>query len=392
MRFLTLLVSFVFGLTLLSPVLAGDPTAWIKHTIYEGGNCQTAIAGDFTGDGLVDVISHSSGQVHLHIAPDWTHVVLYENRMQQCIHSEAMDVDQDGDLDYICARYNPGLIAWLENPGYNSSSENKAEARSEWKWHLVDDQVHGIHGLLVGDVNLDGHADLIANSAQPVGEFPESVVWYDRIGVETGQPWKRYIPANQDAPGLSHYLGLGDVNHDGRPDILTGAKGGPMAEPGSGDWFAWWEAPDDPTTKGWSKHLISDDEPGATNLFVVDVNGDGKNDVLASRGHGSGLCWFAGPDMKRTNFGDEQIAPHCLAIADFDGDGDIDAATCAKDSMTTAWFENDGSGSFRTHQLDDAQAAYDIRSIDMDGDGDVDLVVAGQASKNVVWYENRMSE
>lgn len=358
---------------------SADPTAWTKHVIFEGGHCNTAVAGDFTGDGKVDVISNSNGKCHLFVAPDWKHIVLHDDPKHQCIHSEVMDVDRDGDLDYIAARYNPGLIFWLENNG----------TLKNWKWRLVDDQVHGIHGLLVGDVDLDGVPDLIANSAQPKEPFPESLVWY-RTPRKTGDRWQRTVAADQDAPGLSHYLGLGDVNGDGRPDILSGAKGGPQAEPNSGDWFAWWESPQDAAQSGWKKHMISKQEPGATNLFVVDVDQDGKNDILASRGHGKGLCWFKAPQWKRTDFGQNLEGPHCLTINDFDSDGDLDAATCAKDSKITAWFENNGNGIFKIHVLDEDQAAYDIRSIDMDLDGDIDLLVAGQTSKNVVWYENRM--
>lgn len=362
-----------------SNACAANPTAWVKHEIFKDTNCATAVAGDFTGDGIVDVISNSGGRCHLLIAPDWQHVVLHDNKAHGCIHSEVMDVDRDGDLDYIAARYNPGLIFWLENNG----------KLSDWKWRLIDDQVHGIHGLLVGDVDKDGEPDLIANSAQPKEPFPESLVWY-RTPQQPGGDWKRTVAAKEDAPGLTHYLALGDVNHDGRPDLLTGAKGGPQAEPNSGDYFAWWEAPEDATASGWRKNLISDQEPGATNLFVVDVDQNGANDILASRGHGKGLCWFQAPNWKRIDFGNDLEGPHCLTINDFDQDGDEDAATCAKDSKITAWFENDGKGNFKTHVIDNDQAAYDIRSLDMDGDGDIDLLVAGQASKNVVWYENRM--
>ncbi|WP_417851647.1 FG-GAP repeat domain-containing protein [Thalassoglobus sp.] len=378
MLFLTA-VSFLTSMV--STSHGADPTAWVKHTLFEGGHCNTVVAGDFTGDGLIDVISNSQGKCHLLIAPDWKHVVLHENPKHNCIHSEVMDVDQDGDLDYIAVRYNPGLIFWLENNG----------TLKDWKWRLIDDQVHGIHGLLVGDVDQNGVPDLIANSGLPKGPFQESVVWY-RAPKEPEGKWTRTVAARKDAPGLTHYLGLGDVNHDGRPDILTAAKGGPQAKPGSGDWFAWWEAPKDPLQPGWKKHLISDKEPGASNLFVVDVDQDGRNDILASRGHGKGLCWFKGPNWERTDFGSDLEGPHCLTIADFDADGDMDAATCAKDSKITAWFENDGQGNFTTHKLDEDQAAYDIRSLDMDGDGDLDLLVAGQTSKNVVWYENRMNK
>jgi hypothetical protein len=75
---------------------------------------------------------------------------------------------------------------------------------------------------------------------------------------------------------------------------------------------------------------------------------------------------------------------------DIDGDGDSDAATCAKDSKVLAWFENDGKGKFTTRRIYEDQAAYDISLVDMDKDGDRDILVAGQDSKNVVWYENQL--
>jgi hypothetical protein len=71
-----------------------------------------------------------------------------------------------------------------------------------------------------------------------------------------------------------------------------------------------------------------------------------------------------------------------------DGDGDMDAATCAYGSQLVAWFENDGRGNFTTHIVGHNQEAYDIRAIDMDHDGDLDLLIAGRSSNNVVWYAN----
>ena len=71
-----------------------------------------------------------------------------------------------------------------------------------------------------------------------------------------------------------------------------------------------------------------------------------------------------------------------------DGDGDVDATTCAYESQIAAWFENDGKGNFTTHVVAEGQAAYDIRAVDMDEDNDLDLLIAGQKSNNVVWYEN----
>jgi FG-GAP repeat. len=167
-------------------------------------------------------------------------------------------------------------------------------------------------------------------------------------------------------------------------DLASGAKIGP-----EGNWFAWWEQPADPR-KPWTKHPIAKNQEGATNILMADVNGDGKPDFIASRGHGKGLVWYEAPNWIPHEIDPELVGPHSLATGDIDGDGDIDFATCAKDARVCAWFENDGKGNFTIHNIHQDQAAYEIRLVDMDGDGDLDILVAGQESQNVVWFENRL--
>ncbi|MCA9178698.1 MAG: VCBS repeat-containing protein [Planctomycetales bacterium] len=354
---------------------------WKKHEVHQGAHCNTAVGGDFTKDGRADVIAVSDSKVRLFVAPDWREVILAETPGKNFIHSESFDVDGDGDLDFIGAHYKPGWIAWLEQP------DNPLVDR--WPLRVVDDEVDGVHGLLKGDVDGDGRLDLLANSAQPGGKMPFSAVWL-RVPQRPAEAerWDRFIFSRSDSPGLSHYLGFGDVNGDGRPDISMAAKGGPQAEPGTGEWFAWWEAPQNPRQEGWKKHLLSDQHPGATNIQQADVNGDGKVDFLATRGHGQGVVWFEAPDWKLHTIHETLKEPHCLQVVDMDGDGDMDAATCAYGDQIAAWFENDGKGNFKTHIVAREQAAYDIRAVDMDGDKDLDLLIAGQQSKNVAWYEN----
>lgn len=357
-----------------------DEAGWKKHVVHKGIHTSTAVAGDFSGDGLPDVIASSGGKTRLFVAPDWNEVILDATPGHDAIHSETIDVDGDGDLDFIGAQYSPGVIFWLEQPA--------RPLDEPWHLRLVDDEVNGVHGLLAGDIDGDGKQDLLANSGQPTGRFPNSAVWL-RVPKKprAAKHWERYVFADGDASGLSHYLGFGDVNGDGRPDVSLAAKGGPQAMPGSGEWFAWWEAPEDPT-RGWTKHLIAEGQAGATNIAQADVNGDGKTDFVATRGHGRGVVWFEAPDWKLHEIHPTLLEPHSLTVADLDADGDVDAATCAYGDKIAAWFENDGKGHFTNHVVGRDQAAYDIRAADMDRDGDLDLLIAGQATNNVVWYEN----
>lgn len=363
----------------LAPLSLTAAEGWTKHLVHEGAHTNAVVAADYTGDGKIDIISNSEGKTRLFVAPDWEETIIDASPGHNCIHAETFDVDGDGDPDFIGARYQPGLIFWLENPG-NSAAEGP------WKARVVSQALNGIHGLLKGDVNGDGRPDLLANSAQPVDtEHPVSMAWLEvPEAPRSTESWPLHIFAKGDAPGLTHYLGLGDVNGDGRPDAATGAKGKPSLD---GNYFAWWEAPADPTS-AWKKHLIAEDQEGATNIHPADVNGDGQTDFIASLGHGLGVVWFESPDWKRHLIHETLQFPHALIVLDFDGDGDQDAATCAFGSKEAYWFENDGKGGFTNHRVATDQAAYDIRAADLDQDGDLDLLIAGQQSKNVAWYEN----
>jgi hypothetical protein len=370
--------------TILACISARADQPWKKHVLYEGSNVTTVVAGDFTGDGKPDVITDAAKKTRLYVGPDWSEIILDEHEgerswQKQYTHSECFDVDRDGDLDYIGTQYFPGKIIWLECP--------PSPETDRWKKRLVDDQIHGIHGLAKADVDGDGHPDLLATSARPRPPFPESLAWY-RVPKEPrpAERWERHIFAKSDAPGLTHYLGVGDVNGDGRIDAATGAKGGPQAT-SPGEWFAWWQAPADPT-EVWTKHMISDQEPGATNIHPADINGDGKIDFIASRGHGRGVIWFQALDWKRHDIDANIKEPHALVVVDMDRDGDVDAATCAFGDKVAVWYENDGAGEFTRHVVGTNQESYDIRAHDLDSDGDLDLLIAGRASNNVVWYEN----
>jgi hypothetical protein len=354
--------------------------SWVAHRVTSGFANHTIVAGGITGGKLMDIIVSGNQQTYLLPGDGTGERKVIHDGVGGLFASELMDVDGDGDLDFVAARYSPGLIFWLECPD--------DPLRDEWVYHEIDSfekgGVNGIHGLLVGDVDGDGLPDLIANSAQPNGRFPNSLAWFRLLREDGGARFERHIFADQDAPGLSHYFGMGDINGNGRPDIASAGKDAP-----GGNWFAWWEQPEDPT-RPWRRHWIARNQFGATNILPADVNGNGRLDFLATRGHGKGVLWFGAPRWTPHEIDPDLDGPHALAIGDLNGNGYIDAVTCAKDSKLAVWYENDGKGNFRRHVIGRNQAAYDVRLADMDGDGDLDLVISGQQSENVVWFENRL--
>ncbi|MBH54905.1 MAG: hypothetical protein CMI18_11240 [Opitutaceae bacterium] len=137
--------------------------------------------------------------------------------------------------------------------------------------------------------------------------------------------------------------------------------------------------------------MLSDAEPGASSILPADVDRDGHMDLVASRGHGTGVLLFMGPDFHKIEVFAEEYGPHSLFVEDLDLDGDIDIGTCGRHlESTAAWYENDGRGYFTRHLIEENQGSYDTRAVDMDGDGDKDMLIAGHRSRNIIWYENPM--
>ncbi len=371
------LACLLFGISIL------NASTWTKHVIMDQGHCNTAVALDVNGDKDLDVIASFNGKVSLFLAPDWKReIVLHQflGGKGQCIHSSVIDADQDGDMDWVGTLANEHPF-WLENPGPTHA------LKGAWTPRMIDREITGIHCILTSDIDNDGKEDLVINNFEPNKGLGDSMAWFSipKNPLQANQ-WERHVFANKDARGGSHYMGAGDIDGDGWKEIAVGAKGKPFSD---GNWFAFWTNPGPKMLNHpWKKTILAENQPGATCILPADVNGDGKKDWVASRGHGIGLIWFENPAWQMHDIDTEIIFPHSLTVADHDQDGDMDVASCGYGSEWLRWYENDGQGRFKIHTLDDSQQSYDLRSIDMDGDGDLDLLNAGRGSRNAAWYEN----
>lgn len=363
--------------------LEASPT-FTRDEVFTGEIVHSAQTLDYNGDGLQDLIFSANFGVHLALAPEFKPIQVAEHTQNKkaSIHSMVMDVDGDGDLDFVAS--DSGTV-WFENP-------SSKDPTTKWKRTWITKDITGHHCFLSHDVDEDGNLDIVTNNFYPFGHsieqkfsnfFPDSVVWFPiPTNPRDSTQWKANLIANGDAGGGSHYVSFADLDGDGKTEMLQGSKGPPFE---GGNYFAYWTRGKD-VTQAWTKTKLPGTHMGATHLHGSDFNADGHMDMIGSLGHGVGLTLFLGPDWKTISIDHELKNPHAFTTADIDNDGDIDLFACAKGSKIAKWFENDGKGNFTGHLLSDNQQAYDIFIVDLENDKDLDIVIAGQGSKNIVFF------
>ena len=225
------------------------------------------------------------------------------------------DFNGDGWPDILVIGF-PGTAAyWFENP---------KGAAGNWTSHLILDSVDNESPTFLY-INGDGKPELVCNSGGYFGYAAAD--WND-----PSKPWKFHpITPKGNWQKFTHGVGVGDVNGDGRMDLLE--KDG------------WWEQPaslaNDPV---WTFHPFPFAPGGAAQMFAYDVNGDGLNDIITSLNpHGYGLVWWeqvrdgtnitfkqhiiVGKDEAGSRFGVHFSQAHSMALVDVDGDGLLDIVT-----------------------------------------------------------------
>ncbi len=382
------MTTIVFSIGLCCLILNGfgKDAGWSSQEIYSGSHVNSATAHDYDGDEKQEILFSAEGKFFMYFGPEYDQPFVfaeatpkYAKMKPRCIHCVLHDVDGDGDLDFVGSYVRE--VFWLECPDQNPTN-------TTWEMHLITDEIFGVHCLRSFDINQDGKNDLITNDfSDDKGPYSRSVCWLKpKLRKKKPMEWTIIPLAKGTAQGGSHYFDFGDVNEDGRIDFAMGAKGKPFE---NGNYFAVYYSQAD-ITKPWRKELLpgAGEQFGATHAAPADVNGDGKIDILATRGHGVGVLWFEAPDWKQHMIDDTIDSTHSTDFGDIDGDGDMDMSTVGYESKLAVWYENDGKGNFTRHILSRDQMAYDTMISDLDGDGHKDILVAGQRSHNVVWFKN----
>ncbi len=354
-----------------------------------------ADAGDLNRDGVADIVygpfwfAGPDYDVRHEIYPP---VAQPREAYADNFFSWVYDFNGDGWNDVFVVGF-PGTPAYVyENPADQASDQH-------WPKHQVFDWVSNESPQLVNLIG-DDKPELVCTRDG----------YFGYATIDWGKPfeaWTFHIVSEQTAPPrFGHGLGIGDVNGDGRLDIIM--KDGWYAQPESLDQDARWQF-----------HPARFARAGGAEMYAYDVDGDGDNDVITSlAAHEFGLAWheqfrdgdkiafrqhlIMGDRPAQNRYGLVFSELHSVNLADIDGDGLKDIVTGKTywshhtqsplwdAGAVVYWFKltRDGHDIHWTPYLADGESGIgrQVTVRDVNNDGLPDIVVGGMKGANVLLH------
>lgn len=301
-----------------TPTVAEEPAISWKKSVVEGAFRSEGVAtADVNKDGRSDILIGDSW----YEAPSWKKRDIRPpgnfgdglHSYSECMTCWADDINKDGWPDQIVIGFPGTAAAWYENPQGKEGHWTRHEI-----WPSACNETP-----LYTDLFGDGRRVLVMGW-QPKDKQDEGQMAWFAPGSDPNQPWEPHaISEGKGAPGtqrFSHGLGVGDVNGDGRNDVLC--TGG------------WWEQPPAGQEGPWAFHPAKLGDAVA-DMITYDMNSDGKADIIASSAHRYGIWWFeqgepkdGHPTFTRHDLFPELVSEtHALIAADINGDGLKDLVT-----------------------------------------------------------------
>ncbi|MBL7697752.1 MAG: VCBS repeat-containing protein [Chitinophagaceae bacterium] len=346
-----------------------------KQTIATGYISEGVAVTDVDKDGKPDVLAGSfwwkaPGWKKFEITTPYIHPSIdgYGNSFLNF----AYDVNNDGWDDLIKIGHPGEATHWYENP---------QKKPGHWKERLVHPALGNESPTFV-DVDGDGRQDIICNDAAN-----KKVIWLSAPSGPNDTAWKTYVISDDSTRATHRYthgLGFGDINGDGRKDVLI-VEG-------------WWEGPADPHQEIWTFHP-ADFGQGCSQMYVADVDLDGDSDVISASAHEYGIWWH---EQKRngneTTWETHEIfkefsQSHALAFEDINGDNYPDLVTGKRfwahnghdpgerEPAVVYWFEfvPGKTPKWTPHLVDDnSGVGLNIAITDINKDGRKDIVTSNK--------------
>ncbi len=284
------------------------PIRWRKQLIADE-TYESAGVLDVNGDGVLDIVSGA----WWYQGPDFRkkhfiYPVKAAGEYYDDFSTIAVDVNGDGRPDIVTGGWWGNTLRWYENPG---------QAGKGWAEHIIG-ETGNVETTRAWDLDGDGQVEIVPNTP-PTREVKVFKLNTDAAGKGTGAFTRHTIYTFPEKVGQGHGLGCGDIAGHGRRDIVLN-KG-------------WLEAPADTWGGQWTWHPEFDLGSASIPILVVDLNGDGHNDLIVGQAHGYGLHWVE----QRVSGGQRTwikhpIDPHNaqyhdLQWADIDGDGQCELIT-----------------------------------------------------------------